>query len=75
MNDMRVVPSEGNILWARFYDLSTQKPFFCGRDGMKHSSVYDIERERRAGYGWYTNAPAAVLKAYPAWLKKVGTAE
>ena len=75
MNDMRVVPSEGNILWARFYDLSTQKPFFCGRDGVKHSSVYDIERERRAGYGWYTNAPAAVLKAYPAWLKKVGTAE
>lgn len=71
-NDMRVVPELGNVMWARFYDLDTQKPFFCGRDGVKHQSVYDIERERRAGYCWYTDAPSRVLKAYPKWLKRVG---
>lgn len=70
--DMRIVPCEGNVLWARFYDLDTQKPFFCGRDGVKHDSVTEIERERRAGYGWYTDAPKKILKAYPKWLKKIG---
>lgn len=71
MNEVRVVPAEGNIVWARFYDLDTQKPYFCGRDGIKRESIYQIERERRAGYGWYTQAPAKVLKAYPKWLRKV----
>lgn len=70
-DDMRVVPDKGNVMWARFYDLDTQKPFFCGRDGVKRASVYDIERERRTGYGWYTQAPAKVLKKYPKWLKKI----
>lgn len=70
--DMRIVPCEGNVLWARFYDLDTQKPFFCGRDGVKHDSVNEIERERRAGYGWYTDAPMKILKVYSQWLKKIG---
>ena len=26
-------------LWARFYDLDTNRPLFCGRDGVKHGSV------------------------------------
>ena len=29
-------------LWARFYDLETGKPFFCGRDGIKHDSLDQI---------------------------------
>ncbi|HHU58640.1 MAG TPA: pectate lyase, partial [Bacteroidales bacterium] len=35
-------------------------------------SMDEIERERRAGYAWYTDKPAAVLKRYPEWRKKVG---
>ena len=71
MNEVRVVPAEGNTLWARFYDLDTQKPFFCGRDGIKRDNLYQIERERRSGYGWYTQGPTKILKAYPEWLRKV----
>lgn len=56
-----------NPVWARFYDLETGQPFFCGRDGIKKSSLDQIEQERRGGYAWYTTAPARVLIAYPAW--------
>jgi len=72
-NSDRVVIEDKNAppLWGRFYDLETIKPFFCSRDGVKKDSLAEISRERRAGYSWYTNAPAEILKKYPAWLKKV----
>jgi len=55
-------------LWARFYDLRTGQPIFSGRDGVFHHRLADIEHERRVGYAWYTDAPAALLrKAYPTW--------
>ena len=69
--DVRVVPASGEVLWARFYDLETEKPFFCDRDGIKHSSLAEVGQERRGGYSWYTDAPRHVLEAYPAWLKRV----
>lgn len=71
-DDIRLLPADGNVVWARFYDLDTQQPFFCGRDGVKRKSVFDVERERRAGYGWYTQSPQRVLNLYPKWLKKIG---
>ncbi|SDL50941.1 pectinesterase [Catalinimonas alkaloidigena] len=58
-------------LWGRFYDLETEQPFFCDRDGIKKPALADIGYERRNGYGWYTNNPADVLEHYPAWHKKV----
>ncbi|MEZ4772329.1 MAG: pectate lyase [Bacteroidia bacterium] len=57
-------------VWARFYDLETGKPFFCDRDGIKKSSLAEIGYERRNGYAWYTEKPAALLKKYPDWEKK-----
>ncbi len=56
-------------LWARFYDLQTQKPFFCGRDGIKKNALAQIERERRAGYAWYGNWGADVATEYARWEK------
>ncbi|HEY6047256.1 MAG TPA: pectate lyase, partial [Pyrinomonadaceae bacterium] len=59
-------------LWARFYEIETNRPIFSGRDGVIKYSVSEIESERRDGYGWYTDAPAKLLnRDYPAWLKKV----
>ena len=58
-------------IWARFYELDTNRPFMVNRDGKKVYRLEDVEPERRVGYGWYTYAPEAVLRAYPAWLKKV----
>jgi pectinesterase len=68
----RLVPCNDCIMWARFYDLETGKPFFCDRDGIKRSSIDELGAERRGGYSWYTTAPARVLKNYPKWLKSIG---
>ena len=62
MKDRRVVKKEGSpALWARFYDLDNNQPFFCGRDGIKKYNLSEIEYERRNGYSWYTDAPQEVL--------------
>nr|AAW84062.1 pectate lyase [uncultured bacterium] len=54
-------------LWARFMELSDNKPFFCDRDGKKKYSMSEISQERRTGYAWYTNEPKEVLKKYDDW--------
>lgn len=64
-------PSAGP-LWARFYEIGTNRPIFIGRDGVVKYDVSEIEAERRNGYGWYTEEPAELLnKDYPAWKKKL----
>ena len=57
-------------LWARFYDLNSEKPFFSNRDGIKRETFAELGYERRNGYSWYTTAPERVLNAYPEWIKK-----
>ena len=58
-------------IWARFYDLETEKPYFCGRDGVKRATMAEIEQERRAGYGWYTYGPQELIDAFPAWEEEI----
>lgn len=59
-------------LWARFYEIGTNRPVFEGRDGVVRYSVLEIEAERRNGYGWYTEEPLKLLnKDYPAWQKRL----
>lgn len=58
-------------IWARFYQIGTNRPLFCGRDGKIKYSLAEIEHERRTGYSWYGYGPAELLtKDYPAWQKK-----
>lgn len=54
-------------IWARFYDLQTNQPFFCDRDGVKVYALSEIGHERRNGYSWYNNDGAKVLKRYDKW--------
>jgi len=54
-------------LWARFYDIETGRPIFAGRDGIVRDRLADIERERRTGYGWYTESGTGVFERYAAW--------
>ena len=59
-------------VWVRFYDLKTQKPFFCDRDGVPKATIAEIGSERRNGYAWYGTWPQELLeKEYPAWKKRV----
>lgn len=69
--DRVVVKDDASTIWARFYDVDTNKPFFSGRDGVKKWNVSEIEVERRTGYAWYGMWPQRLLeKEYPEWKKK-----
>lgn len=58
-------------LWARFYEIGTNRPIFSGRDGVIHYALAEIEPERRGGYRWYITEPRALLeKDYPRWLQR-----
>jgi PelA/Pel-15E family pectate lyase len=69
--DRVLMPDKNSTVWARFYDIETNKPFFSGRDGIKKWSLTEIENERRTGYGWYGTWPKDLLeKEYPEWKKR-----
>jgi PelA/Pel-15E family pectate lyase len=67
-------------IWARFYELGTNKPIFssrcevpeCDADPfyMRRYTLAEIDNERRVGYAWYGDWPAAAISEYQAWLKK-----
>ena len=69
----RVVIEDANAppIWARFYQIETNRPIFCGRDGIIKYKLAEIEHERRMHYAWYGYWPAELLgKDYPAWREK-----
>ena len=63
-------------LWARHYEIGTNRPIFAGRDGIKRYAMADIERERRTGTPWYGGWPKAFLdREYPQWRARIKPAE
>lgn len=50
-----VADSKAPVLWARHYEIGTNRPIFAGRDGVKKYALAEIERERRTGTAWYGN--------------------
>ena len=58
-------------LWARFYEIGTNRPIFSGRDSVKRYSVDEIEAERRNGYAWYGNWGEVLLREYEQWRKRI----
>ena len=70
--DRIITPDVNSTIWARFYEIGTNRPFFSGRDSEKKYDVRQIEVERRTGYGWYGTWPATLLLVdYPKWLEKI----
>ncbi|MGM8225159.1 pectate lyase [Cellvibrio sp. ARAG 10.3] len=67
--DLKIIRDQNaEPLWARFYDLKTQQPFFANRDGKKVFSLEEVNHERRTGYSWYGSWPSTLLSTrYPAW--------
>jgi len=65
----RLVPSnDDRVLWARFYQIGTDRPIFGDRDKTIHDDVTELSRERRNGYSWYNALPAETLRQYAEWL-------
>jgi PelA/Pel-15E family pectate lyase len=63
-----LVADSNSVIWARFYDMETNEPFFAGRDSQRHKTLAEVENERRIGYAWYGNWPLKLLTTeYPEW--------
>lgn len=70
-NDARPKTAPGAPpLWARFYELNTDKPIFGDRDRTIHYAVAELSPERRAGYSWYGDWPASALETFNTWRQK-----
>ena len=78
-----VQDSAAPLLWARFYELNTDRPIFSSRcevpqcDAnpffMRRYSLAEIDNERRVGYSWYGNWGRTLLATtYPAWRARWG---
>lgn len=57
-------------LWARFYEIETNRPFFCDRDGKPKYDYNQVGAERRNGYNWYDNWGTEVFADYEKWQKR-----
>ena len=58
-------------LWARFYELETNRPFFSDRDGIKKYDISEIGYERKNGYSWYNSSGSEVLSEYAKWKRRI----
>ena len=62
-------------IWARYYEIGTNRPIFCGRDGIVRYDLSEIEIERRTGYQWYKYWPRDLVNSqYAVWKAKIGGA-
>jgi PelA/Pel-15E family pectate lyase len=58
-------------MWARFYEIGTNRPIYADRDGIAKHDLSEIGYERRNGYAWLGYWPQRLLETeYPAWQKK-----
>lgn len=72
INRLEVKDNRASPIWARFYEIGSNRPFFCNRDGTKVYQLADVELERRIGYGWYGYWPAKLIaKRYPLWESEI----
>ncbi|MES2893350.1 MAG: pectate lyase [Bacteroidota bacterium] len=68
--DKQLVADSTSTIWARYYEIGTNKPFFCDRDGVVKYSMKEIGYERRNGYAWYGPwAQQLLAKHYPKWSR------
>jgi PelA/Pel-15E family pectate lyase len=58
-------------LWARFYELGTNRPLYLDRDSVFRYDFSEISYERRSGYRYHgTWAASLIATEYPAWCRK-----
>jgi PelA/Pel-15E family pectate lyase len=72
-NKVMVNDAAAPVLWARFYEIGTNRPFFAGRDGVKKFSIGEIESERRNGYAWYGSFGESVMRDHQKWRSRLDT--
>jgi PelA/Pel-15E family pectate lyase len=58
---------DGPPIWARFYEIGTDRPIFGDRDKTIHDTVDEISLERRNGYSWYNSSSHEALDRFAEW--------
>lgn len=59
-------------LWARFYELGTNRPLYMDRNSEPVYDFNQIDYERRSGYNYHGNWPIDLLERdYPAWRARL----
>lgn len=62
---------KNSVIWARFYDINTNKPLFGDRDGSVKYDYNEVSEERRNGYSWFGDfADKLINKEFPKWAQK-----
>lgn len=67
-----VEDAEAPAIWARYYELSDNRPFMAKRSGEKVWRLADVNPERRTGYDWYGYWPEEAFQAYAEWKQRMG---
>ena len=62
-----VARPDAPTMWARMYELGTDKPIFGDRDRTVHFGFDELSSERRNGYAWYGPWPASAIEEYKRW--------
>ncbi|MDN3689559.1 pectate lyase [Cyclobacterium jeungdonense] len=72
--DRIVVPDKNaEPLWARFYEIGTNRPMFVGRDSVVRYALSEIEHERRIGYSYLGAYAKELLEIdFPNWKRRMG---
>ncbi|MCE2414214.1 pectate lyase [Candidatus Poribacteria bacterium] len=66
-----VADPDAGPLWARFYEIGSNRPIFLDRDSVVRYSFSEIGQERRTGYAYYGSWAARLLAdEYPRWREK-----
>ncbi len=67
-NGRELVPAPGaGPIWARYYQIGTDRPIFVDRDKTIHDTVADLSLERRNGYAWYSASEQKALDLFAQW--------
>ncbi len=71
-DDKRIVADpDARPLWARFYEIGSNRPIFLDRDSVVRYSFSEIGQERRTGYAYYGGWASKLLTDdYPQWREK-----
>jgi PelA/Pel-15E family pectate lyase len=70
-NGRGLTPTPGaGPIWARYYQIETDKPIFGDRDKSIHDDLYELSSERRNGYGWFGSEPQVALDRFEKWSQQ-----
>lgn len=72
VNRNLVERKDAGPIWARFYEIGTNRPIFSNRDGIILYEWAPLEDERKYGYAWYGTWPARALAEYEKWSSGQG---